>query len=544
MICHTLRFASRLRLLGLVALLVPVVAQAQPPAIDPAGLPGPLVIVGEGEIPEDARKAFFDLAGKGKAKLVVIPTAAKDVEDKSVGKLVESWKDMEPKSVAVLHTRLKEEADDPDFVKSLSEATGVWFTNGNPERVIEAYRGTLVEKELKKLHARGGVIGGSLGGMMALTDLHIDGDAPKTAPGFALLNGFILDGGTRLKSTIAANPAYIGFAFVEGSAMVIRGRVARVIGDGVVTIQVAKGAGKPAATDTFKAGSLIDLVQLRRAAANRAANSPFPPAKPPEAVVPKGTLIIIGGGGSTPEMWERFIAASGGPDALIVVIPTALEDPLPLAVGEVNILKKFGAKNVKSLHTRDPKVADDPKFSEMLTKAGGVWFGGGRQWRFVDAYGGTLTEKRIHEVLERGGAIGGSSAGASIQSEFMPRGHPLGNTVMAAEGYEKGFCFLPGCAVDQHFFARNRTADMTGLMKKYPQYLGIGLDEATAIVVTGTTAEVLCKSDMVRTWLGSWPRSRRVGFYDTTKKPDGDKDYEELKHGDKYDLKKRAKIEK
>ena len=76
----------------------------------------------------------------------------------------------------------------------------------------------------------------------------------------------------------------------------------------------------------------------------------------------------------------------------------------------------------------------------------------------------------------RGGVIGGSSAGASIQGEYMPRGHPLGNTVMAAEGYERGFGFLPGCAIDQHFFARNRTADMTGLMKKYPQYLGIGID--------------------------------------------------------------------
>jgi cyanophycinase-like exopeptidase len=112
----------------------------------------------------------------------------------------------------------------------------------------------------------------------------------------------------------------------------------------------------------------------------------------------------------------------------------------------------------------------------------------------------------------------------------MPRGHPLGNTVMAAEGYEKGFCFLPGCAVDQHFFARKRTADMTGLMKRYPQYLGIGIDEATAIVVTGSTAEVIGKS--------------KVAFYDTRKKPAGDKDYEELKVGDKYDLKKRAKIEK
>jgi cyanophycinase-like exopeptidase len=131
-------------------------------------------------------------------------------------------------------------------------------------------------------------------------------------------------------------------------------------------------------------------------------------------------------------------------------------------------------------------------------------------------------------VLDRGGVIGGSSAGASIQSEYMPRGHPLGNTVMAAEGYERGFGYLPGCAVDQHFFARKRTADMTGLMKDYPQYLGIGIDEGTAIVVTGTTAEVIGRT--------------KVAFYDTTKKPDGDKDYEEVPAGEKYDLKERKKV--
>jgi cyanophycinase len=157
-----------------------------------------------------------------------------------------------------------------------------------------------------------------------------------------------------------------------------------------------------------------------------------------------------------------------------------------------------------------------------------VWFGGGRQWRFVDAYEGTLTETRFHEVLARGGVIGGSSAGASIQSEYMPRGHPLGNTVMAAEGYERGFGFLPGCAIDQHFFARRRTADMTALMKKYPQYLGIGIDEATALIVTGSIAEVIGKG--------------KVAFYDPTQKNRGDKDYEEVFPHEKYDLKERKKI--
>ena len=87
---------------------------------------------------------------------------------------------------------------------------------------------------------------------------------------------------------------------------------------------------------------------------------------------------------------------------------------------------------------------------------------------------------------------------------------------------------MPGVAIDQHFFARKRTADMTGLMKLYPQYLGIGLDEATAIVVQGHVAEVIGRS--------------KVGFYDTRKKPDGEKDYEEVFPNGKYDLKARKRI--
>ena len=526
------------RLLVLGLLLAAPAARGAAPVVDPAGVPGPLVIVGGGTMTDDIRKAFFDLAGKDKAKIVVIPTASASADDpKQADSFLKPWQDLKPESVVLLHTRDAKQANDAEFAKPLADATGVWFGGGDQSRIAAAYRGTLVEKELMKLHARGGVIGGTSAGAAVMSDLMIarGTDVAKTAPGLGFLPGVVVDQHfvarkrqKRLEGVLAEHPDRVGLGIDEATAVVVRGRVARVIGESTVTVCVAKGAGKPAAADEYKAGALLDLVQLRRAAANRAAAEPFPPAKPPAPEVAKGTLVIVGGGGSTPEMWERFIAASGGPDATIVVVPTALGEPLPKVIGEVSILRKYGAKNVVTLHTTDPRKADDPAFSEVLTKAGGVWFSGGRQWRFVDAYAGTLTEKRFHEVLARGGAIGGSSAGASIQSEYMPRGHPLGNTVVCAEGYEKGFCFLPGCAVDQHFFARKRTQDMTGLVKQYPQYLGIGIDEATAIVVTGCTAEVVGKS--------------KVAFYDRAKKPGGDADYEEVKPGEKYDLKARKKL--
>lgn len=526
------RAASRLLLL---LLAVPAAAAPLPA---PSELPGPLVIVGGGKMSDDIRKAFFDLAGGEKAKIVVVPTASAAADDAAKGDaFLADWKKLNPAAVTLLHTRDKKTADDPKFVEALADATGLWFSGGDQSKLAEAYRGTAAAKAFHALHARGGVVGGTSAGAAILSDPMITGgkDTATTGPGLGFFPGFVIDQHFtqrkrlgRLQGMIGLNPALVGLGIDESTAVVARGRTFRIIGEGSVTIVIAKGAGKPAAVQEAKAGSLFDTAQLVRAAANRAALEPFPPARPRAPEVKKGALVIVGGGGAGPEIWKTFIDLAGGPDAPIVVIPTALEDKDLLRVGEVGALKRAGATAVTTLHTRDRKRADDPKFSEALLTAKGVWFSGGRQWRFVDAYEGTLTEKRFHEVLARGGAIGGSSAGASIQSEYMPRGHPLGNTVMAAEGYEKGFGFLPGCAVDQHFFARKRTADMTGLMADYPQYLGIGIDEGTALVVRGSRAEVIGKT--------------KVAFYDTRRKRD-ELDYEEVKAGEAYDLVRRAKVE-
>src|SRR5262249_22209287 len=184
----------------------------------------------------------------------------------------------------------------------------------------------LVEKELKKLQARGGVVGGTGSGTMVLTDLVIvrTEEALKTEPGFGLLPGFVIDRRLdgRFEDAIAANPAHVGLVIPDGMALVIRGRTMRVIGESAVTICLAKGAGKPAKADESKSGTLLDLFQLRRAAANRASASPFPPAQPRDPVVEKGSLVIIGGGGATPANMNAVFEPAGGQDAPLLCLPT------------------------------------------------------------------------------------------------------------------------------------------------------------------------------------------------------------------------------
>ena len=184
------------------------------------------------------------------------------------------------------------------------------------------------------------------------------------------------------------------------------------------------------------------------------------------------------------------------------------------------------------LHTHDPKVADTEEFAAVLREADAVWFNGGRQWNIVDSYANTLTYREFHKVLERGGVIGGSSAGATIQGEYLVRGDTSGPDVMmtAEPNHQWAFKFLRNTAIDQHINARNRWDHLIPVIQKFPKFLGIGLSEATAIVVKQDRFEVI----------GAW----KVAVHDNTRlyQP-WEKPYFVLSAGDVYNMKTR-RIEK
>jgi cyanophycinase len=321
----------------------------------------------------------------------------------------------------------------------------------------------------------------------------------------------------------------VGVYVPSGAVFSINRRAMSNKGEGVVTLRLAKSVNREARTIELKGKKSADYNELCRCAAERAAGSLWPPKKTGEPTVPKGTLVIVGGGGMTPEIAKAFINGGGGENGHFVVLPISMPDPINTRAEET-FLRKMGAKNVAVIPYREQKDLEDPKTLDVLKKATGVWFGGGRQWNFMDGYEGTQLPTLFNDVLARGGVIGGSSAGATIQGDYMVRGAPAGSNIMMCEGYERALGFLPGTAIDQHFSARKRFGDMTAFMKAYPQFLGIGLDEATAIVVRGSTAEILGKG--------------KVYFYDSKRRlKEGQPDYEAFTAGTKYDLKERREIQ-
>lgn len=274
--------------------------------------------------------------------------------------------------------------------------------------------------------------------------------------------------------------------------LLVRGR--RLVGVGgrevAATLHLAAGAERDATVVSVGRGQPADLTMLRRAAELRQ-QPPLLPSTPVVPEVPRGHLLIVGGGGLTDEMVQTFVDRAGGREACIVVVPTAEESPRLVDRSDVRRFLEAGAGRVGVLHPSEGADETREEWLAPLQEATGVWFGGGRQWRFLDAYEGTPFVRLCQGVLERGGIMGGSSAGATIQGAYLVRGHPLGNTVMMAEGYERGFGFLPGTAIDQHFTERGRQGDLELVKRTFPQLVCLGIDESTALVVSGSRGRVL-----------------------------------------------------
>ncbi len=253
----------------------------------------------------------------------------------------------------------------------------------------------------------------------------------------------------------------------------------------------------------------------------------------------KGSLVIVGGGRVGPEIVNKFIELAGGPNAKIVVIPTAAgRAKYDESNSSYQLFKKGGATNLTLLHTDDPNVANTAKFTAPLKNAHAVWFGGGRQWRLVDSYADTEAEELFWKVLDRGGVIGGSSAGATIQGSYLARGDTDNNQVMMGD-HEEGFGFVKNIAIDQHVLARNRQFDLFEITRAKPELLGIGIDESTAVVVKKNKFEVIGQSYVLIYDNSFWSREGS----DLKKLPAKEHTFYMLRSGDQYDMLKRKVIE-
>ncbi len=490
--------------LAAVATAALLLLPPQSPPIDPAGLPGTRILAGGGRLPDGVYEHFLQLAGgKEKARIVLIPTAS-GTADEAEGRerTVTRWRTEHPGyTFELLHTRDRKQADDEAFTAPLRAATGVWLGGGTQKRLADAYLGTRVERELQALLARGGVVGGTSAGTAIQTRTMIQEgkDPPIVATGFDFVPFAVSDQHflarnrlPRLVQVLTTHRGHFGLGIDEGTAVSITGRTMTVHGVSKALLVLAAVPGREQRIVELAAGDTADLVTWQRAARDRGelAAARTPPSTEAPKAAHAGALVLVGGGRIPREVAERFVALAGGAAAKVVLVPSAApkegrgDDPF------ARQLRELGVTEVRELDCAHPSEVTAERLA-VLADATAIWFGGGRQWRLVDAFEGTPAIAAFHAVLARGGVVGGSSAGATIQGGFLVRGNPRGNAEMWCEGYDRGFGFLAGVAVDQHFIVRNRLGDLEGLIAQQPQLTGLGIDEGTAAIVRESALEVV-----------------------------------------------------
>lgn len=549
---------------ALLASLASVRAQYDPNWPEPLmPLVGTMFLGGGGELPEGALARFVQMAGGDEANLMVLSSSKAAAVPNA---LLEA---------TVIRVLAGDAAQVAQAAEKLAKAKGVWLLGDSGQQFADTFRGSAVETQLHMLVHRNGVLGGNGDVVTALAGTRMAGDDVHATlgAGLELVPGVVIDAGyeverhqNRLLGVLASQPKLVGLGIEASTMMVLHNRFFDVFGQGsayaclaanehmAVRIERihpdvsprsqrrpqrnAQQRGPRRAQQErkrarrYRPRRLEDLLAMGRDAMART-RARFPSRKPHTPNVKLGSLMIVGGGGSPAGFMDKFMELAGGKDALLLYIPCT-ESEKANAERTLASWRRAGASNVDVIHTKDRHLADTSQdIHDKLRRAGGLFFGGGRQWNLVDSWQHTESHRLMHEVLARGGVIAGSSAGASIQASYMARGNSLGNVDSMAPGYDTGLGFLTGVAIDQHFSQRGRHPDMTKLVNRYPQLLGIGLDEASSIVVQGTVATCFSRP------------GRNVHFYDRNLPVvPGQPDYLALSNGQQFDLADRKVIAK
>lgn len=208
--------------------------------------------------------------------------------------------------------------------------------------------------------------------------------------------------------------------------------------------------------------------------------------------VNKGHLFIIGGGERPDSLMTQYLDLGGGKDAKVLVVPFASGDQHDTGSYQKEQFEKLGAASVDYISCEKDQI-DLPENLLKLKGVTAIFFSGGDQNVLTAYLLGTKFLAGIRDIYRRGGVVGGTSAGAAVMSKIMLTGEERNvpkddegdfryikkGTVDTAEG----FGFVTNAIIDQHFIIRRRENRLMSLVLQHPEYKGIGIDEATAIIV-------------------------------------------------------------
>lgn len=208
-----------------------------------------------------------------------------------------------------------------------------------------------------------------------------------------------------------------------------------------------------------------------------------------------GRLMAIGGAEDREgeaRILKKLVELAGGKNAHIVIMTVATNHPRKTGNEMKKVFQRLGAKNVETLDVSERQDADSDKHLEAVEKATGLYFTGGDQIHITSLLGGTRLQKIIHERYEKDLIVAGTSAGAAMMSNSMIlNGDGEENPRLRGVEIGPGMDLIIGAMIDTHFSQRGRHGRLLSAVAHYPQDLGLGVDENTAMIINKNEFEVI-----------------------------------------------------
>lgn len=199
------------------------------------------------------------------------------------------------------------------------------------------------------------------------------------------------------------------------------------------------------------------------------------------------TLLVIGGAEDRvgkASLLRRFVKLAGGRKARVAIIPTASGFQEEVVAAYRQVFTRLGAGDLTVVNPHSRTEASHPEVAARLDEATGIFMTGGSQLKLSQFLPATPAGDAIHRAHARGAVVAGTSAGASIMSEFMISLGEEGLTPkQRTSQLSHGLGLLKGVVIDQHFAQRTRYGRLMSVLAVSPDLIGIGVDEDTAIEV-------------------------------------------------------------
>jgi cyanophycinase len=220
----------------------------------------------------------------------------------------------------------------------------------------------------------------------------------------------------------------------------------------------------------------------------------------------KGKLFIIGGGERCDSLTLRMIDLAGFKEGeYAVMIPIASGGPdssYAAFMREWEVVSKIPCYN---FNLTEADNVNKGKI-DSLSKARLIFFGGGDQLKIMAVMKDSPLLEAVRKAHKNGAMVAGTSAGAAIMSKVMITGdqnfseeyRSTYDKIWKDNGiYNTGAAFLDSTIIDQHFVIRSRYNRLLSALCDYPGYMGVGIDESTAIYVQGDHAMVVGASQVI-----------------------------------------------